>query len=151
MITDFMKHDHHEGDSQLAGVEDAVAVGDFSAARAAQEHMAAVIERHLKAEEELLFPAMEEQMGPAFGPTSTMRHEHGQMRLLLESLAEALDADDADSWFAQADALRILMQQHNLKEESVLYPMAERMLGSREERVLAGLREQLAGSSKAEA
>ena len=129
-LTTFMKQDHHEGDSLLAKAEDQVAVGRWPQARSAQQGFAAALELHFRVEEDKLFPALEQVMGAGFGPTNVMRQEHLRLRLLLAQLQEALEQEDDSAWFAQADALRILLQQHNLKEESMLYPFADRALGA---------------------
>jgi iron-sulfur cluster repair protein YtfE (RIC family) len=41
---------------------------------------------------------------------------------------EAITARDADSFLGLAETLMILTQQHNMKEEQILYPMSDRVL-----------------------
>ena len=62
------------------------------------------------------------------GPTAVMRHEHAQMRRVLEAMAQALAAADPQGLLDQGDTLLMLIQQHNLKEEHILYPMADARL-----------------------
>ena len=62
------------------------------------------------------------------GPTAVMRGEHQQMRGLLDQMGEAAAAGDFDSVLDQGDTLLMLIQQHNVKEEGILYPLADRML-----------------------
>ena len=52
------------------------------------------------------------------------------MREVLATLAEALASGDLDDYLGQAETLLILMQQHNMKEEQMLYPMSDRALGN---------------------
>jgi hemerythrin-like domain-containing protein len=66
-----------------------------------------------------------------------MRAEHQQIRDLADSMKAALLANDADAFSAGADVLHILMGQHSMKEESVLYPMADRFLAGRAGDVIA--------------
>lgn len=62
------------------------------------------------------------------GPTAMMRMEHQQMRGLLDQIGEAMAAGDAQEAMDIGDTLLMLIQQHNVKEEGMLYPMAENML-----------------------
>ena len=62
------------------------------------------------------------------GPTQVMRGEHVQMRELLDAGRDALVAKDADDYSGNAETLLIMMQQHNMKEENILYPMCDQHL-----------------------
>ena len=59
-----------------------------------------------------------------------MRQEHTQMRTLISQMLEAIDADNKDRFFGLSETLMILMQQHNMKEEQMLYPMAQQHLAA---------------------
>ncbi|HJP36976.1 MAG TPA: hypothetical protein QF901_13425 [Gammaproteobacteria bacterium] len=45
-------------------------------------------------------------------------------------MANAVDKKDVDDYLGFSETLLIIMQQHNVKEEQVLYPMADQALGS---------------------
>ena len=64
------------------------------------------------------------------GPTMIMRMEHDQMRQLLNALQEDLEKKDRNHFFGVSESLMMLMQQHNMKEEQMLYKMADMHLGS---------------------
>jgi hemerythrin-like domain-containing protein len=64
------------------------------------------------------------------GPTEVMRGEHRQMRDLLAQMEGALAVRDSDTFGGAAETLLILMQQHNMKEENILYPMCDNALGA---------------------
>lgn len=85
---------------------------------------------HFATEEEVLFPAFEATTGMVGGPTSMMRFEHSQMRALLDEMATGIDACDGRAFSGAAETLLVLMQQHNMKEENILYPMCDRALVS---------------------
>jgi len=89
------------------------------------------LERHFQAEETVLFPAFELATGILTGPTTVMRQEHERMRALLDQVDLSLSAHDADRLDGYSSTLLILMRQHNVKEETVLYPMCDRALGDR--------------------
>ena len=84
---------------------------------------------HFATEEEVLFPEFERATGVTGGPTQMMRFEHAQMRALLAAMAESANAGDIDAYAGHAETLLVLMQQHNMKEENILYPMCDRALG----------------------
>ncbi len=131
-ITRFMSDDHERCDTAFTIAEQAVADGDWSAAREATTAFIQAVEGHFAMEEQVLFPALERIMGAEIGPTQVMRLEHEQMRALFGQLAAALEAHDSEAFLGAAETLLILMQQHNAKEEQILYPLSDRMLPSGE-------------------
>lgn len=148
MIAELMKQDHRESDRLLALLEDALAGGRWEAARERQSAFAAALEAHFKAEETLLFVRLEAVMGPGFGPTAVMCEEHDRLRAVLADLERSLASRDDNAWFAQADGLRVLLQQHNLKEEAMLYPFAEQLLAGECGDIAFALSEAMAGACK---
>jgi len=112
-------------------VEAAADGADRDALRAAWRDFEASLREHLDMEEQVLFPAFEAATGMTdSGPTFVMRMEHEQMRGLLEQMGTALERGDHDALLDQGDTLLMLIQQHNQKEEGMLYPMSERALAS---------------------
>jgi len=136
--------DHHRHcDNLFVAAEEAAQRGDWAAAAPAFERMRDQMQAHFAAEEDLLFPAFETATGNSSGPTRVMRLEHDQMRPLLEQLEAACAARDADAYAGAAETLLILMQQHNMKEENILYPMCDQALGAEAERIGAQMSELL--------
>lgn len=130
-ISDFMARDHKQCDEGFARVEEAAGAADWAAAEAAFELYHRAMERHLAMEEEVLFPAFEDETGMSGGPTDMMRIEHEQMRALLADMSAAVAAHDASQYLGLSDTLLVLMQQHNMKEEGMLYPMMDQVLDPR--------------------
>jgi hemerythrin-like domain-containing protein len=121
---------HHKAcDEDFAGVEEAVSKAQWSQAATLLATFSNALETHFSVEEERLFPAFEARTGMTGGPTRMMRMEHMQMRSLLADLAAALAAKDQDEFLGSAETLLLLMQQHNMKEENILYPMCDQALG----------------------
>jgi hemerythrin-like domain-containing protein/uncharacterized protein (DUF2249 family) len=89
--------------------------------------------RHIRFEESVLFPQFERVSGmPADrGPTTVMRVEHRAIEALLEDLRLAAVSGVRPAQTTRAD-LRALVHGHNVKEESVLYPMLDRALDAEE-------------------
>jgi iron-sulfur cluster repair protein YtfE (RIC family) len=123
----FFTEDHRACDRVWAEVE---AAEDDAGAVDAYRRFDAALRRHLKWEEDVLFPAFEEATGHhGFGPTEIMRGEHMQMRAVLDEMARCASASDRAGLVEQGDTLMMLIQQHNAKEEGMLYPMADQAFG----------------------
>jgi hemerythrin-like domain-containing protein len=95
------------------------------------------MEHHFQMEERVMFAEFEAKTGMTEGPTAMMRLEHMQMRNLMQGLLESITSDDKDKFFSVSETLMILLQQHNMKEEQMLYPMAQQHLSSESERIIA--------------
>ena len=127
-IKEFMSQDHRDCDLLFATAENAVSKDDWETATQAFNEFVQAMERHLGVEEKELFPAFEEETGVVTGPTEMMRMEHDQMRVLFAEMRDALEKQHSDDYLGIADTLLILMQQHNIKEEQILYNMMDQRL-----------------------
>jgi iron-sulfur cluster repair protein YtfE (RIC family) len=124
---------HHKHCDQLfAAAELAASKGRWVDCRHAFDAFSREMVAHFATEEEVLFPAFEEKFGGADGPTRTMRLEHAQMNALIMAAGQAAAASSANDFFGSVETLLILMQQHNMKEENILYPMCDRALAGYE-------------------
>lgn len=145
VLTSLMHHHHKHCDDLFAAAESAVASRKWQEARALFTGLESELDTHFRSEEEILFPAFEAATGMTVGPTQMMRHEHAQMRHLLEQMHSALgDAPDGEMFAGAAETLLILMQQHNMKEENILYPMCDRSLKDQAAGLAVALQERLA-------
>ena len=125
-IVTVMQAQHRHCDALLAQAEAAARRKDWTACAEAAGVFIADTEAHLALEENGLFPAFEKATGMSGGPTQMMRIEHGEVRELMAGLNEAIAAQDAADFAGCCETLLILLQQHNMKEENVLYPMCDR-------------------------
>ena len=135
-ILEFLGSDHHACDDLFASAEAAVAQKNWDSARSLFGQFQAAMAHHLAMEEDVLFPAFESRTGTTSGPTEVMRMEHAQMRDLLQEMAKAIAAGDQDGYLGLSETLNMLMQQHNLKEENMLYPMSDRILAGERDRLI---------------
>ncbi|HNQ75061.1 MAG TPA: hemerythrin domain-containing protein [Pseudothauera hydrothermalis] len=142
-LTDLMTHDHRQCDQIFACAEQHVGQGQWDAARATLERFSSALNAHFDAEEFILFPQFEQATGMTHGPTLVMREEHRELRAALTRLAQAIDARDADEYAGEAETLLIMMQQHNMKEENILYPMCDQRLNSQREALAAAIGREL--------
>ncbi|MBH0202357.1 MAG: hemerythrin domain-containing protein [Nitrospira sp.] len=73
-------------------------------------------------EEELLFPMWEEKTGMIEdGPTPIMRHEHSQIKQLLDAIHQKVEGQNLETDQDELALLNVL-SSHNRKEEHALYP-----------------------------
>ncbi len=127
-ISAIMAHHHRECDDYFSTMENAVSAEEWEAAERAWMAFRGNILNHFASEEETLFPAFEEVTGNRQGPTEVMRMEHEQMRSLLDELKQAMENRHAEQVLGIADTLMMVIQQHNMKEEQILYPMIDNAL-----------------------
>ena len=143
-IRSFMTDDHRHCDDLFAEAEQAIGQNNREAAAASFGHFRVAILAHFAREEKTLFPTFEAKTGMSMGPTQVMRMEHEQMRALLDEAGDALAAGEIDDYLGQAETLLIMMQQHNMKEENILYPMCDQHLEGETPALLARLETELA-------
>lgn len=128
IISEYMSSDHHRCDNLFATAEEAAESGDWQKITDDLKVFLGSMHHHFAMEEDVLFPAIEKHIGMSMGPTQIMRMEHKQMRQLFDALTHAVENRDKDDYLGQTETLLVLMQQHNLKEEQILYRMADDVL-----------------------
>jgi len=134
-IKDFLTQDHRRCDEIFATMEEK-ANTSLSSAKELTNEFINDMEHHFQMEEKVMFLEFETKTGMTQGPTAMMRHEHEQMRNLMAQMREALDADNKDKYLGLTETLMILLQQHNMKEEQMLYPMVQQHLSADSDRII---------------
>ena len=129
MIFDYMAKTHALCDEMFTKAENLAGEGKWAEADNSFKAFVSETEKHFGKEENILFPRVEEVMGSGGGPTQVMRMEHEQMRELIASLSDVVEQQDQGEFLGEAETLLVLMQQHNMKEEQILYPMIDRVAG----------------------
>ena len=129
-IAETLTADHRHCDGLLALVESVIDEGNWDMIASRVRDLGRALKDHFLFEEETLFPPLEAAVPMASGPTGVMRREHQQMRLLLTELTDAARTRDAGECLGLLETLHLVVQQHNAKEEAILYPMADRALGA---------------------
>lgn len=127
-IAQTLSQDHSRCDQLFAKAEESVAKTDWERANTDFANFRDAMERHFTMEEEVLFPTIEQRAGQRIGPTQVMRMEHQQMRQVFVEMAESVAQQDSDEYLGMSETLLMLMQQHNGKEEHMLYPLSDRIL-----------------------
>ena len=128
-LASFFAQDHQDCDARWAELEEHLDGADEAAAQKLWQAFDNGMRRHLAMEEEVLFPAFDSRSGMGGGgPTAMMRMEHQQMRALLDQIGALITAGETGEALDVGDTLLMLIQQHNIKEEGMLYPMAQNLL-----------------------
>jgi hemerythrin-like domain-containing protein len=107
------------------------------------ESFVSVLDPHSEREEGVLFPMMAEYIGRTTGPIAVMEYEHEQAKarlsMFLEKAAQLPEKVDTDQALTLAGAVieaHHILDEHFMKEENVLFPMAERLLSDEEKEEL---------------
>lgn len=127
-IKTFMTQKHRNCDELFSTLENSVVASKWADAENQFPDFAQSFLHHFQQEEEVMFPAIEAQMGGQGGPPYVMRMEHQQIRQIITQMETALRQHQQNDFLGFSDTLMILVQQHNMKEEQILYPMADQML-----------------------
>lgn len=141
-VMDYLMTDHRRLDGIMENCRDLAASGNMSGAGAKFIEFRKGLLRHIKIEEGLLFPEFELATGldKRSGPTGVMRHEHAEIIRLLDLIQDVFESDQpaASEFESLRSAVVALLQEHNGKEERILYPMTDRMMPGPRLRELVG-------------
>ncbi len=138
-IADFMSTGHRECDVAFAIAEQAASEKNWSTAEIAFNDFSVNMARHFLMEEDKLFPMLLSAGGPD-APVNVMVMEHAQMNELIDQIAHSLEKKESETYGGLSETLLIMMQQHNLKEEQILYPIADKLLEDQRENLINSLR-----------
>lgn len=121
-----LEADHRTVDDHFAAFADAAASGTWE--RDPLEEAVRALRRHIWVEEDLFFPPL--RAAGVVGPVMVMLREHGQIWRFLDELEALAQSHEPDLQGALAiwGALEQVLQQHNVKEEQILYATADRVL-----------------------
>lgn len=125
-VTEYMSDDHQAIDGLLVATAEAWSANDHTTARLRLADYVRRLRRHIRLEEELLFPLFEARTRVSGGPTVVLRDEHHELERIV---AEAHEAAVTGNSFPQAVAtLGRVVDEHCVREERVLFPMLDRQL-----------------------
>ncbi len=135
--------EHHQID---AGIEEYLADPDRGGgpARRARPLLRAMeaLRRHIYLEEEVVFPHL--PPGPLMMPLMVMRREHGELWRRMDALAAHLEDDSSpvDGLEEACAELLALLEEHNRKEEPIIYPHMDADLAEHEQSLIRELLEE---------
>ena len=142
ILKDYMVADHRACDEEFANMENAVNDENWTGASELLEKFASDLLHHFDMEEKVMFVAFEARSASAHcNPTPVMIMEHTQMRNVIAELRSNLDAKNKDQFFGLSETLMMTMQQHNMKEEQMMYPMIDEAMVGEEQILLDSMKE----------
>ncbi|HBG45745.1 MAG TPA: hemerythrin [Deltaproteobacteria bacterium] len=132
-ITDYLQTDHRRLDEIFERFHSAVREGRWDDASTDFREFSLGLKRHIRIEEDILFPVFEEKTGMRdAGPTFVMRMEHKDIQALLDSILSSTDGHDAAGVKNGSSSLTGVLLDHNMKEEHILYPESDSFLSDAE-------------------
>jgi len=134
-LAEYMSTDHKNCDEAFVLAEQAAMDKHWALAQSTFNIFSGKMLRHFRMEETVLFPALQEA-GGLQGSVQVMLMEHAQVNELIEQMANAVNNRDSKEYGGLSETLLIVMQQHNLKEEQMLYPIAEQILAEHSDAIL---------------
>ena len=135
-LAEHLRADHARIDGLLTELQHFLRVGALAEA---DQHFAALdkaLSRHMAAEEELRFPAIQRMTEAVARAVPGMLVEHGELRALLPDLAEALAKQDVLASEALLPQLRRSLARHHEDEEHLVYPITDWALSPDEQEAL---------------
>jgi regulator of cell morphogenesis and NO signaling len=127
-VNEYMAWDHDRLDAILVETCAALSRGAVEESRRLFGEFRTGLLRHIRMEEEVLFPAFEQATGMfGGGPTAVMRMEHREIEKILESMRVCLESSGVtpDRFEPLRQSLLAVLVDHNAKEEHVVYPMTD--------------------------
>lgn len=135
-LSSYLAWDHAQIESMLADARTLVDEDELERADDLVREIRARLLRHIRLEEQIVFPLLERRTGRFSGPTVVMRHEHVRIQGELGDMAEALARGDVRGYLAAKERFEGLMPSHMHNEERFVFPAADRALGDRQRREL---------------
>lgn len=127
-VNEYMAWDHDRLDALLIETRSALDTGAVEEARRLFGEFRTGLLRHIRMEEEVLFPAFEQATGMfEGGPTAVMRMEHREIQSVLESMKSYLEGAEItpEGFETLQQSLLAVLADHNAKEEHIVYPMTD--------------------------
>jgi len=141
ILKEYLTQDHKECDSLFAKLENKIHSKDVETAKIDFEEFYQRTIRHFIIEEDILFPEFEALTGQTMGPTQVMRMEHSDMKYQLDELKNIFEKKEISKDLVQEiknilESLLFILQQHNIKEEQILYNMMENVFDAEKKKQL---------------
>jgi len=131
-VTAYLSWDHERLTGLLDDAEFGVEAGDFDGAADRCREFEGGLARHMRLEEEVLFPLFEARAGLVDGPTAVLRAEHREIERAAALVREGLERHDTEAFHDGLSFLRATLRCHDSKEEHILFPTIDVLLTERE-------------------
>ncbi len=142
-ISTLMSQDHRNCDSNYEIIEKFLEQNNLAMAKNSFEIWRDKNLKHFLIEEEILFLETIKAIGGKIPPIMVMELEHLQIRNCFLEIENSLLAEDITKFYQLAETCMIMIQQHNFKEEQILYPIIDRAILATHEDVLSTVSKKL--------
>lgn len=143
-ICDYLCHEHHHCDAMFERMQGSLDRQDWSGLDTHFHQFDDALKQHMRMEEKVLFPAFLRFIQQAEGPISMLRLEHQRIQTVLERMLDALKRFNTIDFLLHTETLTLLIRQHYVKEEEMLYPLLDRVLSDKRAPILHAMGECLA-------
>lgn len=140
-ICDYLMLDHQHCDDLFNNAATFIAQRNWEEAARHFNLFHDALKQHIRMEEKVLFPAFSQAMPGGGGPIAMLHVEHQQIRGIADRMSDALTRFDAMGFVLHAETYSLLMQQHILKEEDMLYPLLDKILASKRNKIISAMSE----------
>lgn len=147
-IHTYLTKDHRLCDETFAVLENAIVNRNYEEAMNRFNQYENEMLNHFAMEEKIVFPDFEASAHEGCNPVPVMVHEHDQMRQIMTMMRKAIEEKNVERFLGLTDSLMILAQQHNMKEEQIMYNLADQALANTVDSVLMRMKEIKASSTE---
>ncbi|RZI42047.1 hemerythrin domain-containing protein [Herbaspirillum sp. HC18] len=140
-ICEYLKFDHQRCDDLFERVETSIAERNWKDGIHRFRLYDNLMRQHIRMEEKILLPAFAQAMAGSAGPISMLQAEHVRIHGLIERMWEAIREFNAIDFALHAETLTLLMQEHTMKEDDMLYPLLDRALGANSAKIVRAMAE----------
>jgi hypothetical protein len=127
-VTDHFDAEHAHMEDQICALREPLESGDLQAAAAGIAAMQALMLKHMREEERLLFPLFASRL-LMVRATSVLGREHRRIEAHVQDLREAVDGGELVRARGLLEDLIGMMEEHHRRERDGLYSWADVLLG----------------------
>lgn len=135
----WLVHEHSLYETLLSRCQEAAEVEDWETVDRSVHELVTHLKRHMALEEEVLFPAYEQEPYAPQGPTTALRAEHDTIVRLIRDSSRVIRTRQSEAVLESLARLEYQMIKHHEKEEDIFLPMAGLILDGRREALLRRL------------
>jgi hemerythrin-like domain-containing protein len=127
-VTDAFTRDHRRLDALLDDVHRMVTDGELERADHTFREFDEGLAHHMRLEEALVFPPLEQRVGVYFKMTATLREEHRQLLSAVNELRQAFDHLNGRRIREQFPGFVAALSSHSDQEQRIIYPAIDQAL-----------------------
>jgi iron-sulfur cluster repair protein YtfE (RIC family) len=127
-VARFLESDHSRLQTILLDVERLVFEDEFTAASKRCAEFICGLRHHLRMEDDVLLPLMA-RLGRNPQVVAELQQEHREICRVVAELERAIQLADRGHFVAVERTLERILSAHNVREEQVLHPMVDHLVG----------------------